>query len=253
MTVKISNSVGSEQICQVERYTLSPQTLKVHPARQKENSMLKWKTLMAITLGLMGLVAAQAQQQSTNTTAKPMALTALDYAEIQQLAARYPFLIDTCTNSGYDYADLYTDDGEFSVSQEWGVAGARRTKGRENLAAAAGGGPGGCKDPKTMMGYGISHIAVNHAITPTADGAIGKSYLLAIGVGGNPTTIERQGGYEDVYVKTAQGWRFKSRVHVWPNSAQSVQMTSRAKAAQTSGAGGTSAPSQPPAPQPGPR
>ncbi len=218
--------------------------------------MSKRKAFMVVALGFVGLVAVHARQQGTQSTAKPMTLTALDYAEIQQLAARYPFAIDACTNSGYDYADLYTDDGEFSVSQEWGVAGTRKTKGRDQLAAAAGGGPGGCKDPKTMMGYGISHIAVNHVITPTPEGAVGKSYLLAIGVGGNPTTIERQGGYEDVYVKTAQGWRFKSRVHVWPNSSQSVQMTSRAKAAQTSGTGATPAPSQPApqqTPQPPPR
>jgi hypothetical protein len=50
--------------------------------------------------------------------------------------------------------------------------------------------------------------------------------LLAIGVGGDPTTIEYQGGYEDVYVKTGDGWRFESRVHVFPNIAESVQFGS---------------------------
>ena len=29
-----------------------------------------------------------------------------------------------------------------------------------------------------------------------------------------PGTIERHGGYEDVYVKTPNGWRIKSRTHV---------------------------------------
>ena len=29
-----------------------------------------------------------------------------------------------------------------------------------------------------------------------------------------PGSIERHGGYEDVYVKTAKGWRIKSRTHV---------------------------------------
>lgn len=65
-----------------------------------------------------------------------------------------------------------------------------------------------------------------HVITPTAAGATGRSTLLAIGVGGNPTTIEYQGGYEDVYVKTETGWRFKSRVHVFPNIDESVQFGS---------------------------
>jgi len=153
-----------------------------------------------------------------------MTLTPQDYIDIQQLSSKYAFAIDTCTNGGADYADLYTDDGEFSVSQQWGVAGNRKTKGRAALIKAAGGdGTGGCVDPKTTMGYGISHLIVNLVVTPTPDGAIGKSYLLAIGVGGDPTKIERQGGYDDVYVKTAAGWRFRSRIHVFPNMSESVQ------------------------------
>jgi hypothetical protein len=156
--------------------------------------------------------------------AEPMKLTALDYIEIQQLSARYSFAIDRCTNNGYDYADLYTEDGEFGVSQEWGSRPGRVfAKGREALANAAGGGPGGCRDPKTMMGYGITHMLVDLVITPTATGATGRCKLLAVGVGGNPTTIEEQGGYEDVYVKTDKGWRFKTRFHVFPNMATSVQ------------------------------
>jgi len=171
------------------------------------------------------------------------ALATQDYIDIQQLAARYAFLIDTCTSGGTEFADLFTADGEFSLSQQWGVAGGRKTKGRDALIDAAGGdGKGGCKDPKTTMGYGISHISVNHVITPTAEGASGKSYLLAIGVGGDPTTIERQGGYEDVYVKTAAGWRFKSRVHVFPDLRESVQFGPRGRR------GAPPPPSSPPAP-----
>src|SRR5687768_1063811 len=62
-----------------------------------------------------------------------------DYIAIEQLAARYAFAIDTCTRGGADFADLFVDDGEFSVSQEWGVAGTRRTKGRAALIDVAGG------------------------------------------------------------------------------------------------------------------
>lgn len=96
-----------------------------------------WKalTMAMVAVGLVAVaprgVAAQRE------AASPTVLTGQDYAEIQQLAARYTFAIDACTNNGYDYADLYTDDGEFSVSQAWGTAGARKTKGREALAQAA--------------------------------------------------------------------------------------------------------------------
>jgi SnoaL-like domain len=193
--------------------------------------------MLSILVGLLATVSLQAQQ---TPPAKPMTLTPQDYIDIQQLSARYAFAIDACTNGGADYADLYTDDGEFSVSQQWGVAGNRKTKGRAALIKAAGGdGAGGCVDPKTTMGYGISHLIVNLVVTPTPDGAVGKSYLLAIGVGGDPTKIERQGGYDDVYVKTAAGWRFKSRIHVFPNMSESVQF-------------GRGRRGQPPSPSPAP-
>ena len=178
--------------------------------------------ITALAVGVMSNVAG-AQQRASQS--KAMTLTAQDYLDIQQLSNKYAFLIDTCANGGYDFADLFTADGEFSVSQQWGAPGTiGRTKGREGLANAAGGdGKGACRDPKTTIGYGISHIIVNHVITPTPEGASGTAYLLAIGVGGDPTKIERQGGYEDAYVKTPAGWRFKSRTHVFPNMRESVQ------------------------------
>jgi hypothetical protein len=214
--------------------------------------MFRRTLTMAAMLGLAATAAAGAQAPRA---ARAPSLTPQDYIEIQQLSARYAFDIDTCVNAGADFADLFTDDGEFSVSQQWGIPGNRKTKGRVALMDAAGGdGKGGCKDPKTTMGYGISHIVVNHVITPTPEGATGKSYILAIGVGGDPTRIERQGGYDDVYVKTAGGWRIKSRIHVFPNLRESVQFGSRGRSGQAGGAPGSS-PTPPAAasPQPSPR
>jgi hypothetical protein len=182
-------------------------------------------TAAVLTSLTMFVSAAPAQQRGVGSAPAAPTLTAQDYAEIQQLSNRYGWAIDACTNGGYDFADLFSPDGEWSLSEQWGVPGNRaRTKGRDALASLAGGdGKGACKDPKTMLGYGISHVIVNHVITPTPEGAVGKSYVLAIGVGGDATKIERQGGYEDVYVKTPAGWRFKSRVHVFPNIRESVQ------------------------------
>ena len=182
-------------------------------------------TAAVLTSLTMFVSSAPAQQRGVGSAPAASTLTAQDYAEIQQLSNRYGWAIDACTNGGYDFADLFSPDGEWSLSEQWGVPGNRaRTKGRDALASLAGGdGKGGCKDPKTMLGYGISHVIVNHVITPTPEGAVGKSYVLAIGVGGDPTKIERQGGYEDVYVKTPAGWRFKSRAHVFPNIRESVQ------------------------------
>ena len=188
-----------------------------------------WKALTAASLAILLPVAAANAQQPARSSAAPMKLTALDYIEIEQLSARYAFAIEQCTNHGYDYADLYTDDGYFAVSQEWGVTGKKYAEGREALAKVDGGTPEGCKDPKTMMGYGITHVIVDLVITPTPSGATGRSILLALGVGNSPTTIERQGGYEDVYVKTPKGWRIKARVHVFPGMAESVQFKHRSR------------------------
>src|SRR5439155_24801202 len=95
--------------------------------------------MMAMTLGPLTVVTTHAQQKGKATTAAA-SLTAQDYFDIQQLVNRYAFAIDTCSNNGYDYADLYTPDGVFY----WGV-GARKSVGREELAEAAGGGKNGCQ------------------------------------------------------------------------------------------------------------
>jgi hypothetical protein len=158
-------------------------------------------------------------------TASHGSLTAQDYMDIEQLSARYAFSVDHCSNNGYDYADLYTEDGEFGIAPDWNTTPKRTIKGREALADIDGGGPGGCRDPKSLRGYGITHIILAPIISPssTAGTATGTSILLALGVGGKPNVIERQGGYKDLYVKTAKGWRIKTRWHVFPNMATSIQ------------------------------
>jgi hypothetical protein len=162
------------------------------------------------------LIAAAVAMAGLRVATKDHALTALDYIEIQQLVNRYAFAIDNCTNNGYDYADLYTPDGVFY----WGV-GTRTSIGREQLAEAAGGGKNGCQKltRATAENPLATHTTVNLIIEPSPEGAIGKSYLVYPGVMGthsDRTHAGHVGGYQDVYVKTAKGWRFKSRMHVFP-------------------------------------
>lgn len=190
------------------------------------------KAVVAIGAAILAVLTVQAQQPTAKPTTKPMVLTAQDYIDIQQLAARYAYAIDKCTNNGYDYADLYTPDGVFSVSDENGVPAAARFQGRDRLAEADGGGKNGCVDPKTVPDrYSMAHIVANLVVTPTPEGATGKSYLLVVGFGDPtakeaaraPVTAYAWGRYDDVYVKTAKGWRFKSRVHVWPGMPASLR------------------------------
>ena len=214
--------------------------------------MLKRNALMATLLGL-GLSAlsgaAGAQQKSTSGTARAMTLTPLDYIEIRQLANRYGFAVDTGSNNGFDYADLFAADGEFMRPY---------AKGREQLAALARG--------RRLGSANTVHYIMNHVIEPTPDGAVGKEYLIELnwdltggdqggrgqrqggqGQGGQARANQDQGDqaqagrgqgnggrgaavsgwdqigrkagelastgghYEDVYVETSDGWRFKKR------------------------------------------
>jgi hypothetical protein len=175
---------------------------------------MKGTPLAAAILGLALLFSAPAQQSKSGK------LTALDYIEIQQLANKYGQDIDTCSNNGYDYADLYTPDGTFTdnfTEEGFAKSGLMRAKGREELARAAGGGSLGCKN----VGWkDWSHLMINHVITPVPGGATGRVYVVVIGEKG-PNHIQRFGGYEDFYVRTAAGWRIRSRTHVrakaWSN------------------------------------
>jgi len=164
---------------------------------------------------LVGVVGGQVKPG-----AKAMTLTPMDYIEIRQLVNRYAFALDTGTNNGYEYADLFATDGE-SIRPY--------AKGREQLAALARG-------PRLGPNNTERYI-MNHVIEPTSEGAIGKAYLVelnwgiapapAAGAGRGAATgpsngwdlVGRKAGelgltgghYEDVYVKTPVGWRFKKR------------------------------------------
>lgn len=157
---------------------------------------------LAVLAALILPLAASAQQPTT--------LTALDYIEIQQLVAKYARAIDTCSNNGYDYADLYTEDGRFVP-----MVGGRSIppiQGRERLAEVSGGGSRGCRNVPWIE-QGVRHIYTNHIITPSPEGATGTVDMLMIGLDGDPNKIAHDGYYEDIYVKTAQGWRFAQRTH----------------------------------------
>lgn len=169
------------------------------------------RSWLLITIFAVVLVANVHAQKSAPT------LTAQDYIDIQQLLNKYAFALDTCSNNGYDYADLYTPDGVFY----WGI-NSRKSVGREELAEAAGGGKLGCKRAKsaTLENPIQGHVTVNAVIEPSPEGAIGKSYLVYPGERGiladDPEHRGHVGGYQDVYVKTDKGWRIKKRIHIFP-------------------------------------
>ena len=111
--------------------------------------------------------------------------------------------------NGYRYADMFTADGTFGVSSEWGKGGedlvsrarsARRRRGRR---------------PGTLpTRVGETELPPHHqsgGSRPRATGASAISTLLTITNDTNDRgdVVHWEGGYEDTFEKTAQGWRFK--------------------------------------------
>ena len=157
-------------------------------------------------LSVFCVVAVQGQQRKAATPV----LTAQDYIDIQQLVSSYPYGLDGNTDNGESYASLFAPGAVF---------GRPRTEGRENLAALANTQPHGA--------HYVRHFITNHVIEPAPGGAIGKEYAVIIDIGenGNPSGVALGGRYDDEYVKTPQGWKFKnrtftpSRVEVQPPAA----------------------------------
>ena len=126
-------------------------------------------------------------------------LTAEDYIGIQDLVARYPFALDGDTDEGASYANLFTPDAVFRQPV---------TEGRDNLAKLAVAQPHGPQYAR--------HFIANHVIDPAQGGATGKEYLVVVDIDapGKPGKVFLVGHYDDTYVKTAEGWRFKTRTFV---------------------------------------
>jgi hypothetical protein len=172
-------------------------------AKISKRSWLSGALLTGLVSGLAASPMLHAQD-NRRATAKTATLTPQDHLDIQQLVARYAYALDTGADNGNAYADLFTADGEF-------VMPAGPIHGHEALATF---GRSGFIDGHKPAN-GVSHFIMNHVIEPAAGGATGKEYvvLVNIGEGGKPGgEFSNIGGhYEDMYVKTAQGWKFKRR------------------------------------------
>ena len=131
------------------------------------------------------------------TAAAAGTLTAQDYAEIEQLYWRY--------NHGADFRDgdlfvsAFADDAVFE-------AGGQKIMGREALAAYR------VERHAGQTGdTGRRHWNNSWRIVPTADGAEARVYWILLDVSGDAPNTAASGYYDDTYVKTAAGWRFKTR------------------------------------------
>jgi hypothetical protein len=154
---------------------------------------LRTIALIVVVCAVAAVAIVRAQRGSAAPTP---GLTPQDYLDIQQLVSNYPYGLDGNTDNGATYASLFAPGAVF---------GRPRTEGRENLMALANTQPRGAN-------Y-VRHFITNHVIEPVPGGAIGKEYAVIIDIGenNNPGRIALGGRYDDEYVKTPQGWKFKTR------------------------------------------
>ena len=158
------------------------------------------KKLSAVMLFVLGALAMVVFQQVGQTAP---ALTALDYEEIRQLYARYAVAADTGADDGAMWADTFTEDGAFDVTNPTS-GGSYPFEGYEQLKAYANRletlrAENGIDDTPT-------HYVTNLLLEPTAEGAIGVAYNVGWVLEDRGTGV-----YHDQLVKTLKGWRFKSR------------------------------------------
>lgn len=130
------------------------------------------------------------------------ALTADDFVAIQDLYARYNWTIDAGDAEGY--AATFTSDGVFLIGAK-GEGG--NFAGHDAIVRFANGFHAG-------LGGHVRHWNTNLSVAPTADGALGRVYLVLVDLATKPASILESANYSDQLVKTSQGWRFKRRVVV---------------------------------------
>ncbi len=153
-----------------------------------------------------------------------------DHIAIQQLVAGLPYEVDMNADDGAAYANGFTPDGTFAcVLPDTGTAAASglpsvcvphagkfttrvrdRVKGRALLASTV------TAEQPHGPNY-VRHFTFNHVIERTRRGAAGKAYVALIDITprqpiGFAHSIFTIGRYDDEYVKTADGWRIRSRV-----------------------------------------
>lgn len=129
---------------------------------------------------------------------KPASLALADYAEIQQVYARYSHGIDASDSKLL--STVFTADGEFVMGtnvRKW-----------SDLAQ------GPAKERALAR-----HVTTSIVIDPTPDGARGTAFIMLVNLQATPPAFTGGGVYEDVLVKTAAGWRFKKRTYFQQSAA----------------------------------
>jgi hypothetical protein len=142
-----------------------------------------------LTASILAVLAAAAPASAQGN------LTPQDRVEIQDLSARYARLLGSC--AAEEYADLFAPETGYFASNIRG-----EVVGRERLIALVRS-ERHCTNPATSAANAAPAAprpVPTVSIEITSTGPIGRADLGA-----------KVGQYDDEYVKTSKGWRFKSR------------------------------------------
>jgi hypothetical protein len=127
-------------------------------------------------------------------------LTPQDRAEIQELSAKYARLLGSC--AAEEYADLFAPETGYFASNIRG-----EVVGRERLMALVRS-ERHCNAPAPQPGGNANPAPPNAAPRPVPTVAV---EMTSTGPVGRADLGAKVGRYDDEYVKTSKGWRFKSR------------------------------------------
>jgi len=138
----------------------------------------------------IALVAAAVTIMGFTRVASAEGLSTQDYIDIEQLYATYNHAIDS--GDGEAWAATFTPDGTFNkfTGHDQLVGFIKRWK-------------------EEMNGGNRRHWNTNLRIVPSKDGATASVFLMLVDV--STKSIVATGMYNDTLVKTATGWRFKTR------------------------------------------
>ena len=167
--------------------------------------MARRSTPLSMVVGL----AIAAALQLGGGAAAGAELSPQDRRDIQELVNQYARALGSC--AAEQYADLFASDAYFFSSFRGEVAG------RDRLIALVRS-ERHCNQPAAENAVGatprVSAGGPAVVAEPSPEGAVGKASLGAAG------------RYEDVYVKTSAGWRFKARTVITPQE-DAAKLTSR--------------------------
>ena len=151
------------------------------------------RSLVFITIALVGAFSAG----WLSAQGSKAALTGQDYAEIEQLIARY--------NQATDFEDLDMYASIFTEDAVWRGSG-RELVGRQAMVNSLAE-----RFATRPAEHERRHWQNNHVITATPDGATSRVYFVSFEVSYSPPKPALSGHYDDVLVRTLDGWRIKER------------------------------------------